>query len=82
MNVYDAAEKNGQVEEFHRQVLELAQAQNKATNGGISIPATFLRLTVCVYPLIAYRCRRPRRPSNLFEEIEPVARFIRSGDMP
>jgi len=47
MNAYEAAQKNGKVEELHNQLLELAQAQNKGTNGGTSIPATFLRVTVC-----------------------------------
>jgi len=48
MNAYDAAEKNGQVEELHKQLLELANAQNRNKNGGVSIPATFLRVTVSV----------------------------------
>jgi ubiquinone/menaquinone biosynthesis C-methylase UbiE len=46
MNAFEAAEKSGKVEELHNQLLELAKAQNKATNGGTSIPATFLRVTV------------------------------------
>nr|AEH26519.1 methyltransferase [uncultured Acidobacteria bacterium A11] len=46
MNAFEAAEKNGKVEELHKQLLELAMAQNKATDGGTSIPATFLRVTV------------------------------------
>jgi ubiquinone/menaquinone biosynthesis C-methylase UbiE len=46
MNAYDAAEKRGKVEELHTQLLELANAQNKSANGGTSIPATFLRVTV------------------------------------
>jgi len=46
MNAYDAAEKNGKVPEIHRELLELAKAQNKSTNGGTSIPATYLRVTV------------------------------------
>jgi ubiquinone/menaquinone biosynthesis C-methylase UbiE len=48
MNAYDAAEKNGKVNELHKQVLDLAHAQNKSSNGGTSIPATFLRVTVLV----------------------------------
>jgi ubiquinone/menaquinone biosynthesis C-methylase UbiE len=48
MNAYEAAEKTGRVEELHQQLLELATAQNKSTNGGTSIPATFLRVTVSV----------------------------------
>ena len=46
MNAFEAAEKNGKVDDLHRQLVELAQAQNRSTNGGISIPATFLRVTV------------------------------------
>jgi ubiquinone/menaquinone biosynthesis C-methylase UbiE len=46
MNAYDAAEKNGKVEELHGQLVELAKGQNKSSNGGTLIPATFLRVTV------------------------------------
>ena len=46
MNAVEAAEKSGKVEELHSQLLELAKAQNKSTDGGTSIPATFLRVTV------------------------------------
>jgi SAM-dependent methyltransferase len=46
MNAYDAAEKNGQTDELHRQLVELARAQNKANGRGAIIPATFLRVTV------------------------------------
>jgi len=48
MNAYDAAEKSGKVEELHSQLLELVKAQNRAPQGGTSIPATFLRVTVCL----------------------------------
>jgi ubiquinone/menaquinone biosynthesis C-methylase UbiE len=46
MNAFEAAQKNGRVDDLHRQLVELAQAQNKSHNGGTSIPATFLRVTV------------------------------------
>jgi ubiquinone/menaquinone biosynthesis C-methylase UbiE len=46
MNAYDAAEKNGKREDLHNQLVELARAQNQSKNGGTSIPATFLRVTV------------------------------------
>jgi ubiquinone/menaquinone biosynthesis C-methylase UbiE len=46
MNAFDAAQKSGRVEELHNQLVELARAQNKSNNGGTSIPATFLRVTV------------------------------------
>ena len=46
MNAFEAAEKNGKVEELHNQLVELAKAQNKSTDGSTSIPATFLRVTV------------------------------------
>jgi ubiquinone/menaquinone biosynthesis C-methylase UbiE len=45
MNAFEAAEKGGKVEELHSQLLELVKAQNQSTNGGTSIPATFLRVT-------------------------------------
>ena len=46
MNAFEAAQKSGKVEELHSQLLELAKAQNKSADGGTSIPATFLRVTV------------------------------------
>jgi ubiquinone/menaquinone biosynthesis C-methylase UbiE len=46
MNAFEAAEKNGKEDELHAQLLELAKAQNTNTNGGTSIAATFLRVTV------------------------------------
>jgi ubiquinone/menaquinone biosynthesis C-methylase UbiE len=48
MNAFEAAEKNGKVEELHNQLLDLAKAQNTGSNGSTSIPATFLRVTVFV----------------------------------
>jgi ubiquinone/menaquinone biosynthesis C-methylase UbiE len=48
MNAFEAAEKNGKTEELHRQLVELAESQNQSRNGGTSIPATFLRVTVSV----------------------------------
>jgi SAM-dependent methyltransferase len=46
MSAYEAAEQTGRVTELHSQLSELAQAQNQSKNGGTSIPATFLRVTV------------------------------------
>jgi ubiquinone/menaquinone biosynthesis C-methylase UbiE len=46
MNAFESAEKNGKVAELHGQLVELANAQNKSTNGSTSIPATFLRVTI------------------------------------
>ncbi len=48
MNAFEAAEKDGKVEELHRQILDQLNAQNENTDGGILIPATFLRVTVRV----------------------------------
>ena len=48
MNAFEAAQNSGKEEDFHNQLLELAKAQNKSANGGTSIPATFLRVTVCL----------------------------------
>ena len=46
MNAFEAAQKIGKVAELHNQLVELAEAQNKSTDGGTLIPATFLRVTV------------------------------------
>jgi len=46
MNAFEAAEKGGKVEELHSQLLSLVKTQNQSTDGGTSIPATFLRVTV------------------------------------
>lgn len=48
MNAFEAAEKDGREEELHGQLVDLANAQNRSPNGGTSIPATFLRVTVSV----------------------------------
>jgi ubiquinone/menaquinone biosynthesis C-methylase UbiE len=48
MNAIEAAQKNGQAEELHKQLLELSNAQNKSKNAGTFIPATFMRITVSV----------------------------------
>lgn len=46
MNAFEAAEKNGKAEEFSRGLVDLAKSQNESKNGGISIPATYLRVTI------------------------------------
>ena len=46
MNAFDAAAKNGSEDELNRQLVELAQSFNRSSNGGTSIDATFLRVTV------------------------------------
>lgn len=46
MNAFEAAEKSGNVEQLHDQLVELATSQNKSKDGGTSISATFLRVTV------------------------------------
>jgi len=48
MNAFEAAERNNQETALLNQLLELAAAHNRSTNGGTSIPATFLRVTVHV----------------------------------
>jgi ubiquinone/menaquinone biosynthesis C-methylase UbiE len=48
MNAFEAAEKSGRVEELRSQLVELANTQNKSANGGTSIPATFLRVSIDV----------------------------------
>jgi SAM-dependent methyltransferase len=46
MNAFEAAEKSGRAEELSSQLVDLARAQNESTNGGTSIPATYLRVTI------------------------------------
>jgi len=46
MNAFAAAEQGGKVEDLHQQLLELAEGHNEHAGGGVSIPATFLRVTV------------------------------------
>jgi ubiquinone/menaquinone biosynthesis C-methylase UbiE len=46
MNAVEAARKAGREEELHRELIDLANSKNQATNGGTSIPATFMRVTV------------------------------------
>ena len=46
MNAFEAAEKTGRVEDLHGQLVDLANAHNKSNDGGTSIPATFMRVTV------------------------------------
>jgi len=46
MNAFDAARANGKEEELHRQLIELAQAQNQNSDGSTRIPATFMRVRV------------------------------------
>ena len=46
MNAFEAAQQNGKADELESQLVELAKVQNKSTDGGTSIPATFMRVTV------------------------------------
>jgi ubiquinone/menaquinone biosynthesis C-methylase UbiE len=46
MNAFDAAEKNGRAAELQNELETLFTTQNRSTNGGTSIPATYLRVTV------------------------------------
>ena len=48
MNAYEAAQKNGKETELRNELVALAKTYNKDTSGGISISATFLRVTVNV----------------------------------
>lgn len=46
MNAFEAAQKSGKDEELYSQLLEMAKAQNKSTDGGTTLAATFMRVTV------------------------------------
>lgn len=46
MNAVAAARASGKADEMHRQLVEMADAQNQAKGGGTLIPANFMRVTV------------------------------------
>jgi ubiquinone/menaquinone biosynthesis C-methylase UbiE len=46
MNAFEAAAKNGREHDLLTQLVDLAHAQNKATDGTVKIGATFLKVTV------------------------------------
>ena len=46
MNAFAAAEKNGRAADLQKELEDLFTSQNRGANGGTSIPATFLRVTV------------------------------------
>ncbi len=46
MNAFEAADENGKTEELRGQLVALAEAHNEGGDGGTSIPATFMRVTV------------------------------------
>ena len=48
MNAVDAARKDGKGEELNRQLVELANAQNKSKKAGTFIPANFMRITISI----------------------------------
>jgi len=48
MNAVEAAQKTGRIGDLHTQLVQLANAQNRSTDGGTLIPATFLRVAVRV----------------------------------
>lgn len=46
INAFEAAEPSGDVDELNAQLVQLAEAKNTRKDGGTSIPATFLRVTI------------------------------------
>jgi ubiquinone/menaquinone biosynthesis C-methylase UbiE len=48
MNAVEAAQKSGKSDDLDRQLLELANSQNRSKDGSTSVPATFMRVTVTV----------------------------------
>jgi SAM-dependent methyltransferase len=49
MNAFDAAEKNGRADDLRKDLVTLFESQNRnPSKEATSIPATFLRVTVCV----------------------------------
>ena len=48
MNAFEAAQKDGRAAELQQDLTSLFEAQNTASDGSTSIPATFLQVTVAV----------------------------------
>ena len=48
MNAFAAAEEHGRADDLASELVALFAAQNGSGNGTCSIPATFMRVTVCV----------------------------------
>jgi ubiquinone/menaquinone biosynthesis C-methylase UbiE len=47
MNAFEAAEKNGKADQLHEELVDLFTAQNQSRDkNSISVPATFLRVTI------------------------------------
>jgi hypothetical protein len=46
MNAFEAAELNGRAADLQKELEALFEEQNASPNGGTSIPATFLRVSV------------------------------------
>jgi hypothetical protein len=46
MNAFEAAQKAGTADQLVSQLVDLAKSQNTKKDGGLSIPATFMRVTV------------------------------------
>ena len=46
MNAYEAAEKDGKTEELNQQLLDLFRSENQSKDGGTTLAATFMRVTV------------------------------------
>lgn len=46
MNAYEAAEKNGTVNDLHKELVTLTHHHNTRKDSGTSISATFMRVTV------------------------------------
>lgn len=46
MSAFEAAQNSGRAEELSSRLVNLTTAQNESSNGGTSIPATYLRVTI------------------------------------
>jgi hypothetical protein len=46
MNAFEAAKSNGREDDLRSELVNLFTEQNTSSNGGTSIPATYLRVTV------------------------------------
>lgn len=48
MNAYDTASNVGREEDLHSDLVQMANAQNRSSNGHTDIPATYMKVTVSV----------------------------------
>lgn len=67
MNAFEAAQKNGQEEELHNQLIDLANRKTRTQTVAPTFPATFLHIHI-------YRVKGARTVSNSADSSPPVSK--------